>query len=265
MKYSGRWFQRETVHVSGDVIDGDVYPVFQAPGKRRKKCRPTSAIQERLNQRNAERKLTRILNTNFSEQDYALHLTYRDGALPETEEEAKKAVTNYLRRAKRRYRAAGIELRYVYVTERSESSGRWHHHLILTGGVNRDELEDLWQHGRCNADRLKPDDDGLAGLARYVTKARRQGLRCTYRRWTGSRNLLKPEEIQRDGALTAEDVAEAAEAIEEGTGHVWLEARYPGYRCVSCEVERNAVNRGVYIRYTMRADALSLQRRRGRR
>lgn len=251
--YKGRTFQRETIYVTGEFIDGDIYPVFQPPGKRRRKCRPTSAIQQRLNQRNAERKLERLLNNNFGETDLAIHLTYRDGELPEDEEAAKKNVQNYLRRVKRRYARLGLELKYICVTEIGEKTGRVHHHLVLSGGMDRDELERLWGKGRANADRLQIDDDGLGPLARYITKSRRSGSRITYRRWTGSRNLVRPEPLQYDGRLTQEDVRQMADEIETHSAAAKLEEQYPGYRCVRCEAERNPINRGIYIRYTMRA------------
>lgn len=251
--YQGKTFLRETVYVAGEYIEGDIYPVFQPPGKRRKKCRPTSAIQARLNQRNAERKLTRLIHANFTERDLTLHLTYRQDTLPDTVDAAKKDVQNFIRRAKRKYRAAGIEVKYIYVTEKS-SSGRVHHHLIISGGVDRDDLEALWGKGYANSHRLQLNDEGAAPLAKYVTKQHK--VRWSYKRWTGSRNLVQPEMLQLDGAMTMDDVREAADAIDEGTGKQWLEARHPGYRCVSCEVERNLINRGVYIRYHMRRRSL---------
>lgn len=257
--YRGRTFQRETAYVAGDFIDGDIYPVFQPPGKRRKKCRPTSAIQKRINQRNAEKKLARLIHANFSERDLVLHLTYRAEDLPADEEAAKKDVRNYLRRVKRVYKKAGIELRYIYITERGAKSGRVHHHLILSGGVDRDELERMWGRGYANSHRLQLEDEGAAPLAKYITKQRKEeGERVTYRRWTGSRNLAQPELIQHDGELTAEDVLDAAEAVEEGRGEAWLEARFPGYRCVRISAERNVINRGVYMRYTLRLRPASL-------
>ena len=79
--YRGRYFIRESVYVCGDYMDADIYPVFQPSGKRRARCKPTSAIQEKLNQKNAEKKITRLAHANFTEDDIALHLTYDE--LPE--------------------------------------------------------------------------------------------------------------------------------------------------------------------------------------
>ena len=54
----------------------------------RDRCKPTSEIQQKLNQKNAEKKLTRLVHSKFTEDDIALHLTYHPGEEPQTEEEA---------------------------------------------------------------------------------------------------------------------------------------------------------------------------------
>lgn len=105
--YRGRTFNRERVYVCGDYLDGDIYPVFQKPGERRKRCRPTSEIQKKLNQRNAAKRLTRIVHMNFTSRDLALHLTYDPAHTPESAEDALRIVQNYLRTLKRRYRKIG--------------------------------------------------------------------------------------------------------------------------------------------------------------
>ena len=121
--YTGRTFNRESVYVCGDYMDGDIYPVFQAPGKRRSRCKPTSEIQQKLNQKNAEKKLTRLVHSNFTEDDIALHLTYRPGEEPQTEEEAQHILSNYIRRLKRRYAKLGLELKYISCTEYGKTNG----------------------------------------------------------------------------------------------------------------------------------------------
>ena len=244
--YTGRTFNRETVYITGEYLDGDIYPVFQPAGTRRRRCRPTSAIQARLNQRNAERKLQRILRLNFTEKDLSATLTYRPDAEPEDAEQAQRDVQNCIKRIKRLYRRAGITLKYVYATECGKN-GHWHHHIVLTGGVDRDEIERTWGMGYVNSKRLQPEEDGLAGLSRYVVKERR-----FYKRWSGSRNLTKPEPIQHDGRLIMADVEEAARAIEENRAREWFEARWPGYELVEASCDRNNINRGVYIRFEMR-------------
>ena len=244
--YTGRTFNRETVYFTGDYIDGEIYPVFQSAGRRRRKCKPTSAIQERLNQRNAEKKLTRIVRLNFAKGDVTVTCTYRKGEEPENAEQAQRDAQNFIKRLKRLFKKAGVELKYIYATECGKS-GNWHHHFILTGGVDRDAVEQAWGKGFANSKRLQFEDDGLAGLSRYIVKERR-----FYKRWSGSRNLLRPEPVQCDGQLSMFDVEEAADAIEEGRAHEWFENRWPDFELVEARCDRNGINRGVYIHFEMR-------------
>lgn len=247
MQYRGRTFVRESVYVCGDYIDGDIFPVFQPAGKRRCKCGPTSEVQERLNQRNAEKKLARLVHANFTGDDMALHLTYGRGQEPETKEEAQRDLQNYLRRVKRRYKKLGVEFKYISCTEYGKTTGRIHHHLIISGGMGRDDLEKLWGKGYANSKRLQFGEDGVTGLARYMAKDKH-----FYKRWNQSKNLIIPEARQQDGTLNLEDVEEIVEDVEAGTAFQWFEKRYPGFMLVEASWERNCVNRGAYIRFTMR-------------
>jgi len=245
--YKGRFFNRETVYVCGDYLDGDIYPVFQRPGIRRKRCKPTKEIQARLNQKNAEKKLTRLVHTNFTEKDLALHLTYRRGSEPADELEAKKDLQNFIRRLKRLYARFGLELKYISCTEIGIRGGRVHHHLIITGGMDRDRIEQLWGKGFANSKRLQFGEDGVTGLARYMVKDKR-----FYKRWNQSRNLTIPEAQKRDGSVHLDELEDLAEAIECGAGRDWFESRYPGFELVEARVYRNNTNRGVYVSFSMR-------------
>ena len=245
--YKGRTFNRESVYICGDFMDGDIYPVFQPAGKRRKKCRPTSQIQERLNQKNAEKKLTRLVHNNFTEDDIALHLTYRQGEEPVDEAAAQKDAYNFLRRLKRRYKKLGLELKYISCTEYGKKNGRVHHHMILSGGMNRDEVEKLWGKGYANSKRLQFEEDGVTGLAHYMAKDKH-----FYKRWNQSRNLVIPEPAQFDGQLSMDDIADITDAIETGGGYQWFEERYPDFELVEAYWYRNNINRGAYIHFEMR-------------
>jgi hypothetical protein len=236
---------RETVHVCGDYLDGDIYPVFQPAGKRRSKCNPTSYIQLLLNQRNAERKLIRLVHTNFNQEDIVLHLTYRDGSVP-VPDEAKRKLQNFLNRVKRLRKRLGLEpLKYISCTEISKRSGRVHHHVIMSGGVDRDMLEQLWGKGYANSKRLQFGDDGVTGLAKYMTKDKH-----FYKRWNQSRNLIKPEPIIRE--ITHARAASAIREIEYKRGHSYFEKIWPGWELTTADVISNPYNRGDYIRYEMR-------------
>ena len=91
-------------------------------------------------------------------------------------------------------------LKYIFLTEQGVQSKRIHHHVIINGGLTRDEVEMLWARpkrkgeekgrtlGDCNADRLRTDERGLERLASYLAKDPKGR-----RRWTPSQNLKKPE------------------------------------------------------------------------
>jgi len=228
-------------------MDADVYPVFQPPGKRRVKCNPSSEIQTKQNQRNAEKKLTRLTHNNFGKQDLAVHLTYRNEDEPTGEEEAQKHLRNFVKRLKRRYKKAGIELKYISCTEYGKANGRVHHHLILTGGYDRDEIEKAWGHGYANSKRLQFGDDGITGLAHYIAKDKH-----FYKRWNQSRNLDIPEAAQFDNALNADNIKEMQEAIESKGAHKYFEELYPDFVLTDAACSKNSINRGLYIHFDMR-------------
>jgi len=245
--YKGKTFNREQVYVCGEYMDADIYPVFQKPGARRKRCKPTSEIQAKLNQRNAEKKLTRLVHNNFTENDIALHLTYRNGEEPENEADALRVLGNFIKRLKRRYKKAGKELKYISCTEYGKKTGRVHHHLIINGGYDRDEIEKLWGRGYANSKRLQFEEDGVTGLARYIAKDKH-----FFKRWNQSRNLDIPEAAQYDGQLNMDDIAEIKEAIDSKNAYQYFEERYPDFELVEAVYTQNNINRGIYIHFEMR-------------
>lgn len=245
--YKGKTFNREQVYVCGEYMDADIYPVFQKPGARRKRCKPTSEIQAKLNQRKAEKKLTRLVHNNFTENDIALHLTYRNGEEPENEADALRVLGNFIKRLKRRYKKAGKELKYISCTEYGKKTGRVHHHLIINGGYDRDEIEKLWGRGYANSKRLQFEEDGVTGLARYIAKDKH-----FFKRWNQSRNLDIPEAAQYDGRLNMDDIAEIKEAIDSKSAYQYFEERYPDFELVEAVYTQNNINRGIYIHFEMR-------------
>lgn len=117
--------------------------------------------------------LRQLVNTNFTWRDLHVTLTYDSEHLPKTEEEAERNFRNWLERVARRCKKLGLPPpKYIGVTEHQEPGPgrkgvRYHHHAILSCGLNRDELESLWHAGRgrkrfermgtANADRLQLD------------------------------------------------------------------------------------------------------------
>lgn len=73
-------FYRTVETYGGDYMEADCFPVFtESPirgKKRRARFRPTSEVQERYNQKLAERRLVRLIHANFTEADYSIGLDY---------------------------------------------------------------------------------------------------------------------------------------------------------------------------------------------
>ena len=71
---------REKKYYCGRYLEVDIYPLrYQPKGNRGKKWGTTPETQKALNNLNRVKKLTRLLNTNFTENDLVLTLTYEPG------------------------------------------------------------------------------------------------------------------------------------------------------------------------------------------
>ena len=233
-----RCYYREKKYICGSYVDVQVYPVYAKAGKRRSKAKPTSEVQEKLNAENSKKKFTRLVHTNFTEKDVALHLTYDKANMPSDAERARKDGQNFLRQLKRLYKKAGLELKYVWVCEIGKRSGRIHHHLIISGGVSRDVTEALWGKGYANSKRLQFTENGLRGLSAYFVKQQ-----LFFKRWSASRNLIQPKEQVSDYSYSAREVREIVKF-----GDVYsFAARYEGLTVTDIEFTQNEHNGGFYI------------------
>ncbi|MBE5803327.1 MAG: hypothetical protein E7316_02335 [Clostridiales bacterium] len=234
---------------AGQQLDVDVYPLFgreQAGVARRAAKRVTREAQQRINKRNAERRIVQLVNTNFTEKDIALHLTYEDA--PDYDQ-CQRDVRNFLRRVKRLRKKQGLpEMKYIYVVEDDEFGvkKRIHAHVVMSGGIPREELEKLWARGYANADRLQLNEQGLEGLARYMVKSQRNR-----KKWCCSRNLKEPQVRVSDCKLSNARVKRIARGLPNEAKEI-LRKVYPGYEYVDCEVRYSDMVDGVMIRARMR-------------
>ena len=102
---------REKRIYSGKFLEIEIYPISknERNKSRKRKLKESLNKQKNLNDKNARKHLRRLLNTNFTDKDIALHLTYDNENLPGSEEEAKRNVSNFLRRVKNYRRKRGME------------------------------------------------------------------------------------------------------------------------------------------------------------
>lgn len=242
-----RSFIREKKIYCGDrYMEVDIYPyteIRKTKNTRSKKIKESIPVQKNLNDKNAKRKFVQLAETNFSDGDYVLHLTYNDKNLPKSIKEMEKNISNYIRRLKRKRKAEGLtELKYIlvtsYTTEEDEEEGvesvRPHHHLLINGGINRDVVEDLWRKrkkkgekkgsiiGIANAQRIQYDDiEGITRLSQYLARNITQK-----RKWTCSQNLKRPESRTNDSKYSRRKIEKICKNYFEKD---YWEKQYPGW------------------------------------
>lgn len=270
---------------SGNMLESEVFPLWETGAEAKRARRHVSReAQRRLNDRNAVRKLVRLVACNFGRDDLMVTLTYGDEGIPDFRG-VQRDVRNFIRRLKDRRVKAGLdELKYIYSVEgfRHEAadtaeqealpgvfeqapeiverkggvSPRPHVHMILSGGLERDVIENLWGRGWANCRQLQPDRyTGLEALSRYMVKSwkgsalgdeaeRPDGY--PGKRWYGSRNLTKPKVTVSDWKMSRRKVAKAVAEIEDMPGTVFNQA-YPGYELVDIQFRSSEFVSGVYI------------------
>lgn len=155
----------------------------------------TTEAQEKCNLRKAERKLTILLNANFTGGDYHLVLDYSPDNRPPTPRGCHRNVQPFIRKLRRIYRKAGAEIKYVEVCEFGKK-GALHHHLILNfhEGISTKDIQKKWPYGRVHFNPM--DDSGeYSKLAAYITKNRKYWKECggKGKQYSPSRNLHVPE------------------------------------------------------------------------
>ena len=185
--------------VAGNIIEVEKYHTarYGIKGIRpAKKSRPTPEQMQKVNERNAIKRLRRLINANFDPGDYHTVLTYRRDERPGPDE-AKKQLSRFIAGLRRDYRKAEKELRYITVTEYKGKA--IHHHLVINRIESTDKLVSArWPFGRPHNTLL--DDAGEYGdLAAYLVKETQSSFREAGNpnklRYSCSRNLIKPKEI----------------------------------------------------------------------
>lgn len=238
---------------AGEQMDVEIYPEFAKSERelipdegRRKKQRQA---QRNLNEKNSRKQCERLINENFSDRDIWATFTYTDENMPSSMKEAQKDMTNYIKRINYRRKKKGLKnARYIYVTECSEK-GRWHHHIVMDGDIDMDTVEAAWNKGKRNeVRRLQKDENGLSGMAMYITKQKKGKVGSKYQKaWKASKGLRKPEVKKNHYKFKQKDVDDivTGKAAIEDKLSKWYAKE--GYKMTSFEVRYNIFNGRFYI------------------
>ncbi len=236
---------------SGDQVEVESFPIWSTvptlPDGTPIRKSPEAIA--RANARNARKYFERKMNTNFTDQDYRIDLTYADDYLPD-EVQAQRDVQNYLRRVKYACRKKGLPMpKYMGVSEGKREGSRQkrvHHHIVISCGLSREELEAIWKKGRVRTDRLQADRYGYTALARYLLKEP-EGAK----RYFCSRNMKEPVITVSDTKLSLRMAERIAQSTEENAPAIFLKL-YPDHEFLDCQVKRSDIVSGVYIYVRLR-------------
>ena len=246
---------RRKTYTTGNYMEMEMFNLspHKKPFARAKKIKESTPAQKNLNDKKSKTQFRRILHANFTKGDLALSLTLDDEHLPETEKDALRLIGNYIRVIRRMWdrKFGGLApFKYIYVySEVDGETGevvRKHFHLIISGGLDRDEIEQKWRYGFANTDRLRFTETGIEKLANYMIDQA-----CGKRRWKGSNNLTKPEPVVSDKAISKADLEkirrnpEDAEYIEKlinkGRKEKWIltkcEITYDGRELFGSDID----------------------------
>lgn len=178
---------------------------YGARGEQRaKRAKITTEYQAKLNQRNKEKKVRRIIDLNFKAGDLWVTLKYPKGTRKSIKAVLKDK-SQFIRDLRKKYKAAGIPLKYIYRVEIGKLGGI-HIHFVMNSIEGEDVtkwIRKSWSEGHVNFEYMY-EDGGFQALAEYITKPAQsdtgqmyfEGMgmedKKAFMRYGCSRNLKKP-------------------------------------------------------------------------
>lgn len=278
-EYDGRGVDgvRTTTIRAGRSLEVMCCPIIKVgqEAKRELKRRKSTPAMEKVNQRNTERHMMRLLEHNFTLEAVVFTLTYAypaedygfcnladlsdlywDRGLPWDVGRVKKDVRNWREKVKRRVVQCGgkaEDVKWIIRIEEGKQPPaeglppKYHVHGIIEGpGITRELVEELWPHGTVTTDPFRMTDDGPAQLARYLCKQKMGG-----RWWSHSRNLKEPPRTVSKRKVSRRRLSRiAADVLRDGKEI--LEKLYPGYKLVEATAHYSDFVAGAYIYARMR-------------
>lgn len=243
---------RQKTITAGNIREFEIFPIYnsRANSTRARKRQESSEKQKKQNAKNTRKKIVRLLNGNFTKKDIWITLTYDNKHLPKDMKTARKDLYNYLRRIAYWMKRHGLgPLKYLYVIEyiNDGKSVRIHHHVVMNFS-DRDRAESFWMGGgRTQARRLQPDDSGLEGLGRYISKSRSVKYE---KAWAASRNLKQPKITVSDTAISRRRTKMFV--MNENDAIAYFEKQNKGYKVVDFKAFVSDFVPGAYVYVKMR-------------
>lgn len=177
--------------------------------------------------------------------------------------EVKKYVYNYIRKIKRFLKCYGCDLnefRWICVTVTREGMEdsvrpfpeRHHHHIFMHGVPSelRKDIENMWNYGYCNADRLHDSGAGFGAISAYVARqeSSANGENGGERSYTTSRNIKRPRVTTSDSKISRRRAAKIAADVAVNAREIFERKLFQGFRLVEdAQVKISGYTAGVYI------------------
>lgn len=192
-------YYKKTIKTRDTLIVEKGYSYYQGLHRfhpRGLKEKPTSEAMQKVNFRNAVRKLTALLNLNFFKGDLHLVLTYAAENRPDAEM-ARLYLVQFIRKMRALYREEGKEMKYVHATEYKNKA--IHHHLVVNY-MELGKIQALWSHGAVRPTVIYSAN--LKKLAEYFVKETAKSFQeesSPYKqRYIPSRNLVRPKPVKEE-------------------------------------------------------------------
>ena len=243
---------------SGSVVEVEAFPLwrdYDNSGLRAAKLADTREAQKEVNRRNISKRTARRMDTNFTEEDLHVTLTYGSGAPLPDEKQAREHMRKFIRKARDYRKKHGLtSLKYIYTIEFSNGDGRRtrvHHHVVMSG-MDRYAVKSMWPHGRVTVEELQPENGTLAGLAWYITKQPRQTRQT--KQIAFSRNLKPHTSRTESNHKLSRKQAERLATDVKAAAHVIFGKSFPDCVLDQCTVRSSEFVAGAYIYAKMHKD-----------
>lgn len=213
MKFKG-YFEKRVY--SGEFLEIFRYTLSEQKRERSIKANESSAKQKKYNEKNATRKLMRLMHCNFEHgEDLYVTTTFKPSSLARRNEKiARKEFAKFIRKLKHfRIKNNLGELKYIASMGETEGTGI-HFHMCINKMSIKD-VKKIWKHsehaGRIKAEALKFDNEnGLHDLAEYFVRQKTKRIidmlktesvaenkKRLLKNWSSSKHLKKPKIIKK--------------------------------------------------------------------
>ena len=161
--------------------------------KRSKRVNPTSERQKKINDRHLVKRLTRLLNANFSGECWYITFDYKKEERPGSVEELHRHEQKLLRDLRKVYKKAGAIFKYVWTAEVGERGGAHIHKVVSSIDIRL--LRYIWPYGWTT---IKPMEKSgqyrrLAEyFIKYFQKTRKTNEQIQKKSYNPSKNLVRP-------------------------------------------------------------------------